>query len=256
MPNEREKELLFYHQDPDLKEGDLEAFKRVLRSRRSVRVFEDLAIADSVIEDCLESATLAPNSSNLQPWEFYWVKDQKKKQLIIEACFSQPAAKTAQALIICVARTDTWKRNNRLIYEFLKAKGDKVSPAALNYHAKMVPYMYSLGPLNVFGILKKVVSFYLGFFKAVPRKPFNKAGLQTWAVKSTALACENLMLAFRAHGYDSCPMEGLDSYRVKKVLGLGRHAVVTMAIGAGKRSPKGVYGRQMRLNKKYFIKEV
>ena len=35
--------------------------------------------------------------------------------------------------------------------------------------------------------------------------------MAVWAHKSTALACENLMLSLRAYGYDSCPMEGMDS---------------------------------------------
>ena len=35
------------------------------------------------------------------------------------------------------------------------------------------------------------------------------------AVKSTALAAQNLMLAFQSHGYATCPMEGFDEVRLR-----------------------------------------
>ena len=76
------------------------------------------------------------------------------------------------------------------------------------------------------------------------------------AHKSTALACENLMLSLRAFGYDSCPMEGIDSRRIKTLLGLKKPAEISMVISAGKRAENGVYGKQFRFNNKYFIHEV
>ena len=41
----------------------------------------------------LKAALLAANSSNLQPWEFYWIKDEKKKEDLVKACFSQTQQK-------------------------------------------------------------------------------------------------------------------------------------------------------------------
>jgi nitroreductase len=54
----------------------------------------------------------------------------------------------------------------------------------------------------------------------VPRGPYTKSEVELWAAKSTALACENLVLAFRAHGFDTCMMEGFDAVRVSKLLHL------------------------------------
>ena len=57
-------------------------FFDVVKQRRSVRKFTDQKVEPEKILRALEAATLAPNSSNLQPWEFYWVKsEEKKKQL-------------------------------------------------------------------------------------------------------------------------------------------------------------------------------
>ena len=71
-------------------------FFDLIDKRRSVRKFSNESIPEEVITKALEAAVLAANSSNLQPWEFYWVKSRNKKDDLIKACFSQNAAKTAQ----------------------------------------------------------------------------------------------------------------------------------------------------------------
>ena len=50
----------------------------LVRKRRSVRKFLNEKVPEEVITKALKAALLAPNSSNLQPWEFYWVKEYKK----------------------------------------------------------------------------------------------------------------------------------------------------------------------------------
>ncbi len=90
----------------------------------------------------------------------------------------------------------------------------------------------------------------------MPRGPAGKADMRVWAHKSTALACENLMLSLRAFGYDSCPMEGMDGIRIRKLLELPRAAEVCMVISAGKRAENGIYGRQIRFDRSLFVFEV
>ena len=58
-----------------------------------------------------------------------------------------------------------------------------------------------------------------------------------------------------AINYDTCPMEGYDSARVKKILKLPKDAVVTMIISAGKRASNGVYGPRIRMDKDLFLFE-
>jgi nitroreductase len=90
-------------------------------------------------------------------------------------------------------------------------------------------------------------------FRPVPREPMSRADMRVWAVKSTALACQNIMMGFSAFGYDTCPMEGLDSKRIKKILKLGRNTEVVMAISVGKRDNKGIYGPRIRMDKSKFL---
>lgn len=247
---------------PDIKhveraiETNSDEFEKVVRSRRSTRVYSDEPIPESVVRKCLELATLAPNSSNLQCWEFYWVRDPARKQQLVKLCLGQPAAATAQELIVCVARLDTWRRNSKMILAHLESDEANLPEAKLHYHRKIVPLAYGHGPFYIFGPLKKLLIAALGLFRIMPRGPASKADMRVWAHKSTALACENLMLSFRAFGFDSCPMEGMDERRVQKLLGLPLAAEVCMVISAGKRAKHGIYDQQFRFDPSLFIFEV
>ncbi len=226
---------------------------KIILNRRSVRYYTDEKIPQEVVEKVLHWGLLAPNSSNLQPWEFYWVKSADKKTLMVEALMSQPAASTAQELIVAVAKRKTWKKVSQ---DMLKQLNDtpNVPQAAKDYYNKIVPLAYSVGPFGILGPFKKLALNITGLFKPMPRGPASVADMRVWAVKSTALACENIMLGFSAFGYDSCPMEGFDSARVGKILELSCGDEVVMVISAGKRSPKGVYGPRIRMPDKNFIK--
>jgi nitroreductase len=238
------------------KEADINEFIKVVESRRSVRVYTEEKIPEEIVRSCLDMALLAPNSSNLQPWEFYWVRDPEKKKKLIEACFSQPAASTAAELIVSVGRIGTWKKHCQEMLDLFN-EGDQKPPKSVTmYYKKLAPFVYLQGPLSIIGFFKKILFFFMGFFKPVPREPTSKTEMKIWAAKTCALACENIMLGFRAYGYDTCPMEGLDSRRVEKILGLPSDAFVVMGISAGRRSDKGVYGPRIRFPKEKFIFEV
>lgn len=232
------------------------AFQELVESRRSVRVFTDEKIPADVVERCLDLALLAPNSSNLQPWDFYWVVDPAKKARLAEICFGQNAASTAAELIAVVARPDLWKRGQKMNIEFLKNQEPKPHPRLMDYYTKLVPFTYSSDPLGISWALKGLLGFGVGFFRVMYRGPFGKTGNRLWATKTAALAAENLMLAFRAAGYDTCPMEGFDQARARKLLGLPCSAYITMIIGAGRGSPKGIYGPRFRGPREAFIHKV
>ena len=233
---------------------NIEEFRKVVESRRSVRRFTDEPVPDAVVEDCLDLAMLAPNSSNLQPWEFYVVRDAQVKARLAEACLGQNAAKTAQVLIPIIARPDTWKQNSLRNLDYWP---EETMPKIIkNYYSKIALFHYNPGPLGSFGLAKKALGLVAGLKQAVPRGPYGVNEMKTWAVKSTALAAENMMLAFRAHGYDTCPMEGFDERRVRKILDLPGDAIVTMILGVGKRAENGIYHRRYRFPREEFIHRI
>ena len=233
-------------------------FFRLIEKRRSVRKFKQEPVPAKVIEKALDSALLAANSSNLQPWEFYWVKEENNKDALVKACFSQGAARTAQELIVAVSRIDTWKRNRNLIVKDYKSR-DKFLPIIDNYYNKLIPLIYLNDRFGILGVFRKFISLFInlfGFFRPVLRSPMYRHELFEVVTKSTALACQNLMMALVAQGYDSCPMEGFDEKRVKKILKLNAQSHVVMVLGIGKADEKGVYGERFRINKELTVKEI
>lgn len=233
-----------------------QAFKDLVNARRSVRKFTSEKIPDHIVDECLDMALLAPNSSNLQTWEFYRLKSEQIKKDVAYACFSQPAATTASELIVCVARPNHWRAHALQMLKTFRGLPVETPKSAILYYSKLAPFVYTVGFLNVLTPLKWLFNTLVGFFRVVPREPISSFGLAVWSIKSCALACENLMLAFRSHGYDTCPMEGYDSKRVKKALGLRRGAHIVMIIGAGKRAEGGIYGPRIRFPRRQFIKTI
>lgn len=240
--------------EPAPQDIDIENFKKVVQSRRSVRKFTDRQIPTEILDECLDLALLAPNSSNLQPWTFYVVQTESKKKQLVKACLSQLAAKTAAELIVCVARTDRVdEMSKRNISEF---PFPEVPPIVHRYY-KYIPYNYKTGYFNALGHFKKV-AFKVArtMNKQLPVTAFTPADAKLWASKTTALACENLVLSLRAFGFDSCMMEGFDEPMVRKILNLNDQQYPVMVIAAGERAKDGVFLPQYRFDRNLFIQKV
>ena len=249
--NQTEKKRYF---EPAPQDIDVKNFRKVIESRRSVRKFSAKPIPNDVLDACLDLALRAPNSSNLQPWSFYVVQSPAKKKQLVKACLSQLAAKTAQELIVCVARTDRLDEMAKMnISEFPFPE----APAAVQKYYRIIPYNYKTGYFNSLGNFKKV-AFKLArsLDKQLPVTAFNPADAKLWATKTTALACENLVLALRAYGFDSCMMEGFDEPLVRKILNLNDQQYPVMVIGAGERAEDGVFFPQYRFDRELFIQKV
>lgn len=183
-------------------------------------------------------------------------KNARKKNELVKACLSQPAASTASELIVCIARTNTWRENAKKMLKVLESQGNKVPQTALDYYKKLVPLAYTQGLFSIVGTIKRPILFLRGLKTPTPRNPVSNSDMVLWASKTCALAAENLMLALRAYSFDSCPMEGFDSKRVEKILDLPSDSHVVMVIAAGKRAANGIYGPRIRFERENFIKEV
>ena len=83
--------------------------------------------------------------------------------------------------------------------------------------------------------------------RKVTYREVTSADLKVVGHKSTALAAQTFMVSMAAHGYDTCPMEGFDSKRLKKLLNLPSGAQISMVIGCGIRKPEGLYGKRFRI---------
>ena len=222
--------------------------------RRSTRVYKNDNIDTSKVKECLVNASLAPTSSNLQLWEFYHVTDVKKLKQLSAACFDQSAAKTARQLVVVVARKDLWRKRAKANIDFLNKVYDKDDLSerdlkrkkmATNYYSKLIPTIYT-DFLGVLGYIKFLIFQIIGLFKPIYRQT-RLSDMRIVAHKSAGLAAQNFMTSMAAIGYDTCPMEGSDTLRVKRILGLPRGAEINMVISCGIRNDKGIYGPRFRV---------
>ena len=235
----------------------LPGFKQTLTSRRSIRVYDQQPIPEEIMRDCLRDATLAPSSSNLQVYELYWVRQPDKKKRLVYACLGQPAASTAGELVVVVARPDKWKRNlSKLLSKMTQGGTKELPPAVGKYYQELIPKVMQSDPLGVWNLARRVGFTMMGLRKPIVRTPVNRGDHRVSAHVQASLAAQTLMLSLAAHGYDSCPMGGMDAKRIKELLELPRDAEVTMVISAGTRKPEGLYGPRIRLDEADLIKEI
>ena len=238
-------------------------FSEAVKKRRSVRKFDpDKPIDPQVVRQCLELATLAPNSSNMQLWEFYHVTSEEKLKKLSAYCFDQNAAKTAKQMVVLVTRKDLWKRRvrqhvNHMEARFGKKKKEDYSSRerfAFSYYKKIVPLTYA-DFLGVLGWIKYLAYWLIGLFRPIYRQA-RHSDMRVVVHKTQALAAQTFMLAMTDAGYDTCPMEGSDTLRIKRLLGLPHGAEINMVIACGVRLPEGVYGERFRIPFEEVYKEV
>lgn len=221
--------------------------------RRSVRVFKKEPIDENKVRECIHLATLAATSSNMQLWEFYHVISPEILQQLTLASFNQGAARTAQQMVVVVTRKDLWKKRAKSNIDFLKEQyGDKPTSEyskrekfALNYYQKIIPGIYS-DFLGIFGMAKFLAFKIIGVFRPIYREA-RQSDMRIVAHKSAGLAAQNFMISMAAINYDTCPMEGFDSLRVKKALNLSSSCEINMIIACGIREENGVYGKRFRI---------
>ena len=227
-------------------------FDKIVRTRRSVRRYKKTEINDDDVKDSILHASLAPNSSNLQLWEFYHVTSEKLMNRISEACFNQPAARTANQFVVIVTRKDLW--NKRRIFNINTIKNKTLNASdkslknrdlALKYYKYLIPTIYKEF-FGLLGYIRYINAMIIGLFRPIYRQVTN-SDMRVVAHKSSALAAQNFMLSMTSKGYDTCPMEGFDSLRVKRILSLPYSSEINMVISCGIRDDDGVYGKQIRV---------
>lgn len=228
----------------------------ILNQRRAVRHFDAEHLVDAdVVRECLKLAQLAPSSSNMQLYEFYHIVDRDTLDQLAIACLGQSAATTARQMVVFVTRQDLASERARTVMameaENLRKnsppeKIDKRLQLSAKYYGKLMPFLYARG-CGILGLLRKslfgIVSLFRPFTYTV-----SEADMRTVVHKSCALAAQTFMLAMTEAGYDTCPIEGLDARRVKRILNLPYGAEINMIVACGKRKAgRGIWGDRHRL---------
>jgi len=228
--------------------------EEIIHYRRSIRHYKDLPLDTEKVKHCLELATLAPNSSNMQLWEFYHITDPEIIKELAVACLNQTTATTAQQLVVFVTRRDLFRRRAKQLFGLESQNILKNSPVERQekrikdrklYYGTVMPFLYSRF-LGILGIFRKILVNIIGLFRAITYQ-VSENDVRVVVHKSCALAVQTFMLAMANEKYDTCAMEGFDSRKVKSILKLPVGAEVNMIISCGIREERGVWGDRMRV---------
>lgn len=230
--------------------------EEVLQFRRSVRVYDkNQKIETEVVKKCLELSTLAPSSSNMQLYEFYHITNPKILKKISAACFNQTAASTAQEMVVFVVRQDLYKKRSQAVLNFEKDNIRRNSPLERQdkrikdrelYYGKIMPFLYARF-FGILGFFRKMIAVPVSFFRPMMLQ-VSENDARVVAHKSCGLAAQTFMIAMANEEYDTCPMEGFDSKRVKDILNLPNGAEINMIISCGKRKGnEGIWGDRFRV---------
>ena len=226
-----------------------------LNFRRAVRVFDrQKPIDPEVVKHCLELAALAPSSSNMQLWEVYHITRASLMAQISRACLGQSATATASEIVIFVTRPDLYRERARSVLEFERGNVRRNSPKERQekrikdrelYYGKLMPFIYARF-FGVLGMFRVLLAETIGLFRPIMHE-VSECDMRVTVHKSCALAAQTFMIAMACEGYDTCPLEGVDSKRIKRLLGLPRAAGINMVIPCGIRDgAKGIWGERWR----------
>lgn len=228
----------------------------LLHHRRSVRVFDKEKTLDiDTIKYCLELSTLAPNSSNMQLWEFYHITEPTLLERISYACLNQPATSTALQMVVFVTRQDLHRKRARFVLEFERGNVRRNSPKERHakrikdrelYYGRVMPFLYTRF-FGLLGLIRVIITQIIGLFRTITRQ-VSESDVRVVVHKSTALAAQTFMIAMANEGYDTCPIEGFDSKVLRKILKLPRGAEINMVVACGIRDGnKGIWGERCRI---------
>ncbi len=186
-----------------------------IQTRRAIKAYDPQhRISDAEVEQLLGLAMLSPTAFNIQNWRFVAVRDPALRKQIRAASWDQAQVTDASLLVILTADTKSWEKDpSRYWKDAPQPVRDYLVPAIGQYYAGR---------------------------DQVQRDE---------AMRSCGMAAMTLMLAAKAMGYDSCPMDGFDFDAVGKLINLPQDHVIVMfvAIGKGIKDP-WPRGGQLPLN--------
>ncbi|MEG3639061.1 nitroreductase family protein [Magnetococcus sp. PR-3] len=171
-----------------------------LETRRSVKHFDpNHTMPEADERKLLELTKLSPTAFNLQHWRFVVVKDTEMRQQIQALSWNQAQVTEASLLVVICADLKAWERYPEHCWQ----------------HA----------PEDVQQILLSAID---GFYRD------NDTVQRDEALRSCGIAAQSLMIAAKAMGYDSCPMDGFDFEAVAEVINLPDDHLISMFVVVGK----------------------
>ncbi|WP_192484146.1 MULTISPECIES: NAD(P)H-dependent oxidoreductase [Cysteiniphilum] len=135
----------------------------------------------------LEAGRLSPSSFGLEPWQFVVIQDDKLREKLKPACWSQSQITDSSFVVIILSR----KAHN------FRGKSDYVRQKVSRRN-----------------LPQEMQDTYLGLVQNY----LSVEDTDAWAKRQCYIALTNLLNAAQSLGISSCPIEGFEAENVKKVL--------------------------------------
>lgn len=183
----------------------------LIRERRSVRKYDpEFNIPKQEILDILKEATLAPSSSNLQPWKFIVIQDQETKKELRAIANNQEQVETSSAVIAVLGDKEMY-RNGEKVYRSAFEAGF-MDEANMGRMIEGTNKLYPAAPVEA---RANIASF--------------DAGLVTM----------QLMLIAKDKGYDTVPMGGFNKQQFIEKFNIDDRYMPIVLIALGKAAVPG-----------------
>lgn len=212
-----------------------QTFGSILQQRRAIRDFDGEPIPDQDVRDILLAAMQAPSSTNLQPYQFHWIKDPTLKASVAEDCNGQRGARTASTIIVVAANPKFALRTADRLSDYLD-KTDLVSEASKTFQRRLLSKFRRVLTAGSWGVWTLFAGLAGLFRPTLSLLPIGHLGGRGWAARNSFLAVQTLLLAAAAKGIDSGPMEGFSATKIARTLGLERGTVIPVVINLGYRT--------------------
>ena len=203
-----------------------------IRRRRAVRHFSSREIPEDAIVELLDLANHAPSGFNLQPWQFILVRNPELKRLLVHIVMGQTQVEEAPLTVVFVADPYAWKSSYPKLLEIARSTG-LMPDRVIDSYRRNTRIFFRHGPLGIRGFGKKIVVPIRRLFKPTPVVATSYAESCHYVRAQTMLAAATFMIAAKSIGIDSCPMEGFDEDRLKKLLAVPRHMTIPIIIPVG-----------------------
>lgn len=179
----------------------MDTFKAI-KSRRAIKHYDPQHKLSAEEErQLLELAMLSPTAFNIQNWRFVIVRDMEIRKQIRAVAWDQAQVTDASLLIVLCANVKAYEQD----------------PARYWRNAPQ--------PVQEF-LVPAIDQYYQG-------KPQVQ---RDEAMRSCGMAGQTIMLAAKAMGYDTCPMDGFDYEAVGKILNLPEGHVISFMVAVGKKT--------------------
>lgn len=174
---------------------------KVLQYHRSVRYFDaEKELDTEKVKHCIEMATLAPTSSNMQLWEFYHITDSETMKKLSHACLDQRATETAKQMVVFVTRRDLHRKRAKAVLDSrntilpVTARKSGRKPVGKSHKILQRRYAVYLQPFYLRARLVQKVARH-------KHQPFSPDGNQRFR-KRYARGCPQNLRACSANVYD------------------------------------------------------